>query len=101
MSYFAVTTVHAGSWKPNLAIREQEGWTEHARFMNGLVDDGFVYLGGPLDGGAALLIVDAADRAEVEKRLGEDPWAVTGLLRTESIRSFEIWLDRSEVAPGD
>ena len=31
-------------------MREQDGWDEHARFMNGLVDDGFIVLGGPLEG---------------------------------------------------
>jgi hypothetical protein len=29
-------------------MREQEGWDEHARFMDALVDDGFVLLGGSL-----------------------------------------------------
>ena len=27
-------------------MREQDGWDEHAKFMDGLVDEGFILLGG-------------------------------------------------------
>lgn len=40
-------------------MAEQEKWGEHAAFMNALVKDGFIVLGGPLgDGTRILLIVD-------------------------------------------
>ena len=29
-------------------LEEQSRWSEHAAFMDGLVDDGFIVLGGPL-----------------------------------------------------
>jgi hypothetical protein len=29
-------------------LRDQDGWDEHARFMEWLVADGFIVLGGPL-----------------------------------------------------
>jgi hypothetical protein len=29
-------------------LEEQSGWGEHASFMDGLVDSGFIVLGGPL-----------------------------------------------------
>ena len=29
-------------------LEQQSGWEEHAAFMDGLVDEGFVVLGGPL-----------------------------------------------------
>ena len=31
-------------------LEEQSGWAEHAAYMDGLVDDGFLVLGGPLGG---------------------------------------------------
>jgi hypothetical protein len=62
--------------------------------MDGLVDDGFVILGGPLDDGQhALLMVEAGDEQEVAARMGEDPWAPLGLLRIGALERWSIWLD--------
>ncbi len=70
MAYFALTTVHGPAWDPSLGIRHQRAWDEHAAFMDGLVEDGFVILGGPIaDGERALLMVEAADEAEIEARM--------------------------------
>lgn len=56
--------------------REQHALDEHAAFMDGLVDDGFVILGGPIgDGERVLLVVEATDERAIKTRLGEDPWA--------------------------
>lgn len=52
--------------------------------MNGLAAEGFVVLGGPLEGTAdVLLIVRAADDAEVRSRLAADPWSASALLRVD------------------
>jgi hypothetical protein len=52
MANFAVRLVHGPGWDPARQIRDQDGWDEHAAFMDGLVDDGFIILGGPVgDGG--------------------------------------------------
>jgi hypothetical protein len=74
--------------------REQEGWDEHAAFMDALVDDGFVVLGGPLgDGETTLLVVEALDEAEIRSRLAEDPWEPMRILSLERITPWTIWLD--------
>jgi hypothetical protein len=94
MAFFAMTMVHGPSWDAARGIREQDGWDEHARFMDGLVDAGFVSFGGPLDGGEqALLAVVAADEREVVARMQGDPWASMGVLRIGEIRRWSIWLD--------
>jgi hypothetical protein len=46
---FLVSEQHGGPWDWSKGLRDQEGFDEHARFMEGLVDDRFVVLGGPLD----------------------------------------------------
>ena len=62
--------------------------------MDGLVEEGLVILGGPIaDGERALLMVEAADEAEIEARMSADPWASMGLLRIGSIEPWSIWLD--------
>lgn len=72
-------------------MEEQALWPEHAAFMNGLIDRGFVVLGGPLgDEGRVLLIVRATDEAEIRATLAEDPWSNDLLL----IQSIEPWTIR-------
>lgn len=93
MANFAVTMVHGPGWDPARQIRDQDGWDEHAVFMDGLVDDGFVILGGPLGGERALHAVEAADEHEARTRLGEDPWASAGRLQIGAIEPWALWLD--------
>jgi uncharacterized protein YciI len=75
-------------------MREQEGWEEHARFMDDLVASGFLLLGGPLEGGRETLhIVDAPSEQAIRERLVEDPWAANGMLRPKSIERWTVLLD--------
>jgi len=53
--------------------REQPFWDEHAAFIDQLVDDGFILMGGPLVDvrempNGALLIVNAQDENEVREK---------------------------------
>ena len=92
--HFLVKTVHGPNWDETRGIREQEGWEAHAEFMDTLVADGFVVLGGPLSGGERTLhVVEAADEAAVRARVAADPWAVAGLLRIGSLEPWALWLD--------
>jgi len=62
MANFAVRLVHGPGWDQSRPTRDQDGWDEHAAFMDGLVDNGFVVLGGPVGGGEQTLhVVEAAD----------------------------------------
>jgi len=75
-------------------MREQAGFDEHARFMDALVDDGFVVLGGPLEGDREVIEIVAADSEEaVRTRLAEDVWAKTGMLMPISVERWEVLLD--------
>jgi hypothetical protein len=47
MASFAVTLMHGAGWDTGRPIRSQAGWNEHAAFMDGLVEDGFLVVGGP------------------------------------------------------
>ncbi|MGZ4551500.1 MAG: hypothetical protein ACXVYC_17265 [Blastococcus sp.] len=94
MAVYAVTMVSGPGWDAGRPRREQPGWDEHAAFMDRLVADGFVVLGGPIgDGEEVLLAVEAADEAEIADRLGADPWAPTGRLLIGEVRPWTIWLD--------
>ena len=99
MANFAVRLIHGPGWNPSRKIRDQEAWDEHAAFMDALVEDGFVILGGPVgDGEQALHVVEATDESEIRARLADDPWASAGLLRVATIEPWSLWLDSR---PGD
>lgn len=94
MATFAVTLVHGPGWDPSRPIRQQQAWDQHATFMDRLVGDGFIFVGGPLgDGERTLHLVEAADEHQIESRLAEDPWAAMGLLQIGSIQPWALWLD--------
>jgi uncharacterized protein YciI len=92
--YYAVTQEQAEGWDDRLPRRQQKQWDEHAAFMDALVDDGFVILGGPLgDGKKVLLIFAAKSEQEIAARLADDPWTPLRILRTASVERWEILLD--------
>jgi hypothetical protein len=91
---FVVIEVSGPSWDASRARREQGGWDEHAAFMDALVEDGFVVLGGPLgDGERVMLVVEAEDEDEVRRRFAPDPWLPAGTLEIASIEPWTVWLD--------
>ena len=95
MAIFALTTEHGPHWDASRGIREQDAWAEHAAFMDGLVAEGFILVGGPLgDGQHTLHMIEAGDEREVEARMGADPWAARGLLRIGALQRWSIWLGR-------
>jgi uncharacterized protein YciI len=80
------------------STREQPFWNEHAKFIDQLVADGFILMGGPLVGDAevpegALLIVNAGTENEVREKLKSDPWFTHGILKLESIKRWQIFVD--------
>ena len=74
-------------------MEEQSGWPEHASFMDGLVDAGFVILGGPLgDEYRVVLVVEAESEDAVHATLERDPWSGSHL-RTDTVEPWTIRLD--------
>ena len=90
---FVVVRSHGEPWQRSKRLEEQSAWMEHAAYMDALVAEGFVVLGGPLVGGdEALLIVRAEGRDEIERRMAEDPWTPLGMLYTSRIAEWELRL---------
>lgn len=62
--------------------------------MDALVDDGFILLGGPLEGERDVLhIVDADSEQAVRERLAQDNWHRNGMLRIKSVEGWTVLLD--------
>ena len=93
MTFFVVLRRTGPRWDPALPLEEQSGWPEHASFMDGLVDEGFVVLGGPLsDEQRVVLAVEAESEDEVRTTLARDPWSET-VLHLDTIDAWTIRLD--------
>jgi uncharacterized protein YciI len=87
-----VTEARGPAWVDGREREEQEGWDDHAQFMDALARNGFVVIGGPVgDGRLVFLAVEAPDEAAVRERLACDPW-MDGVLRTAEIQPWEIRL---------
>jgi hypothetical protein len=91
--FHVVVTRSGPSWRAGRALEEQTGWTEHAAFMDGLVDAGFIVLGGPLgDERRVVHAVEAKSEDAIRETLRRDPWNETHL-QVESVESWTIRLD--------
>jgi uncharacterized protein YciI len=90
---FLLSLEHGGPWDWSKSLREQELWDEHADFMDALVEDGFVVLGGPLDEKDVLLVVDAPDEEAIRARFAADPWIVNGMLTITAARPWTVLLE--------
>jgi uncharacterized protein YciI len=85
---------HGPHWDDAQGIRDQVGWVEHARFMDGLVAEGLIIVGGPVgDGSYTAHLVEAAHQDEIRARLAEDPWARDGHLNVGLLEPWALWLD--------
>ena len=89
---FLVVVRRSGpDWDPTRPLEEQFDWPAHASFMDGLVDSGFIVLGGPLaDEHRVAHAVEAESEEVVHATLARDPWSETHL----QIDTIDLWTIR-------
>ena len=82
-------------WDRSKPLEQQSGWTDHAAFMDALVDDGFIVLGGPLaDEERVAHAIEAESEEEIRATLARDPWSGTHLV-IDTIDPWTIRLARA------
>jgi uncharacterized protein YciI len=119
--YFVVISQQGPSWDPSKTMRDQQLWTEHATFINGLVDEGFLLLGGPLADRSrpdddfstvsepvgddrlyrTMVVVRAPGSDDAAARLTADPWIRSGVLVSTSIDRWEVLVGDPAAAASD
>ena len=78
-------------WDASRPLEEQSDWAAHAAFMDGLVDEGVIVLGGPLaDDVRVAHAVEAESEDGIRATLARDPWSETHLI----IDTIEPWTIR-------
>jgi uncharacterized protein YciI len=91
---FVVISSAGPNRDPSKGTREQPLWDEHAAFIDQLVADGFIFMGGPfVDEGGSMLMVNADDENEVREKLRNDPWMKYGVLKLESVKRWQVFID--------
>jgi uncharacterized protein YciI len=91
--YFAVIRERGPAWDVSRELEQQERWDEHAAFMDGLADEAFIVVGGPLgDATETLLIVEADGEEAIRRRFEPDPWTGMELLRVKRVEPWHIRL---------
>lgn len=92
---FAVMLVRGTAYQQGKPLESQVEWAAHAKFMDALVDDGLVKLGGPLEGAnEVLLIFHAESEDAIRQRLAPDPWHRMGLLEISRIMPWTLRLGK-------
>jgi hypothetical protein len=94
MAMFVVMLRRSGpEWDPSKRLEEQSDWAAHASYMDGLVEAGFVVLGGPLaDEHRVVLAVQAESEDAIRATLAGDPWSESHL-QVDTIDPWTIRLD--------
>jgi uncharacterized protein YciI len=88
MAFFVVLRRTGPNWDPAQPLESQIGWDAHAAYMDRLVNDGRVLLGGPLqDEERVVLAMEAESEQDVRTVLAGDPWSGTHLV----VESVERW----------
>jgi uncharacterized protein YciI len=91
---FVVISSAGPTRDPSKSTREQPLWDKHAAFIDQLVADDFILMGGPfVDEGGSMLVVNANDEVEVREKLKNDPWMKHGVLKLESVKRWQIFID--------
>lgn len=89
---FAVTYVYGGP-ADVLAARRPE----HRAYLGGLAERGILLASGPFDDdgpAGALLVLAAADVAEVQRLTDEDPLVRHGVVTDRTVRPWQVVLGR-------
>ena len=74
-------------------MEEQSDWPAHAAFMDGLVAEGFIVLGGPLaDEIRVVHAIESESEDAVRATLARDPWSESHLV-VDAIDPWTIRLD--------
>lgn len=93
MPLFAAIQNHGPRWQTSLPLEAQEGWADHATFMNALESEGFIVLGGPIEGTDEVPLIFRAESAQqIAARLAADPWVAQGLLHLSRVSRWDLRL---------
>ena len=91
---FVIFFTPGTAWIAGKTSREQPYWTEHAAFMDALLEDGIVIMGGPFaDYSSIMVIFAASDEGEARDLFKRDPFVVQRIFHLISVHEWLVFLD--------
>jgi uncharacterized protein YciI len=92
---------HGSQWNPDLPVREQAYWDDHARFVDALFGAGKIIMAGPFADGSGSLVILAAESVEAARAMfQDDPWAQRDILVARELKEWTIFLDARDTPQG-
>lgn len=93
VNYYLILRRYGPSWNYEVPRDRQAEWPAHAAFMDSLVEDGKILLGGPVNDGPLVLISAVSTTMNsILNKLALDPWENLGLIEDLEIKRWEILL---------
>ena len=90
---FVVIETRGSAWDDSRQMDDQTGFPAHATFVDSLVAERFILLGGPLEGTRdVVLVIQAEDCSEIVDRLAANPWIQNALLSVKDCKPWWIRL---------
>jgi uncharacterized protein YciI len=85
---------HGSQWNPDLPVRGQAYWDDHARFVDALFEAGKIIMAGPFADGSGSLVILAVESVEAARAIfQDDPWAQRDILVARELKEWTIFLD--------
>lgn len=73
---------------------EQPGWSEHAEFVDDLIERRIFVMGGPwADYSGSLNLLQNVSEQEARELLVRDPFVATGVFELEDVRAWNVYVD--------
>src|SRR4051794_18215866 len=76
------------------APEDQDGWDEHAAFIDGLIERGIFVMGGPYgDNSGSHTLLEGVSVDEARELVLQDPFVANGVFELEDVRSWNVYVD--------
>jgi uncharacterized protein YciI len=89
-----VVTFQAGPTWTSGGVREQPDWDAHAEFVDALVANGTMVMGGPFaDNSGSMIVLEGVDAAEGRRLIADDPFIENGVFVLGEVREWDVFVD--------
>ena len=73
---------------------DQDGWDEHAEFIDGLIERGIFVMGGPFaDDSGSMSLLENVGEDEARELVLRDPFVANGVFVLEDLCAWNVWVD--------
>jgi uncharacterized protein YciI len=75
-------------------VDEQDGWDEHAAFIDDLIERGVFVMGGPFaDNSGSFSILENVSEADARELVLQDPLVANGVFELDDVRAWNVFVD--------